>query len=421
VAVTGHRTRLVAALVVLGLVAAVLVVWHQRVQAPAFRASAVVDTVGRALQTEVVFAGRTAATAAYAGICFTDAAGAAVDFPLHRDVAIGTAPVTLSTSASLAAGTYGFTPCLRVDGAWSQIGTAGSVVVTDDAIARSAATPTGSSSALDVPVGTATSAASAGASAGTDGTTSNPLAGNASTPGWTAPAVDAAMPVGDLPGWKQIFTEDFTTDLPEGRFPGAAYRDRWLGYDGFEDFSSSFTYATKDVVSVHDGTLDMRVRTEDGVPLGAGIAALVNGDGSWGGRTYGRYSVRFRSVPTRQWGAAFLVWSDVDDWDDGEIDFAEGRLDGTVDQHNHRPDDPSVNDLSVRTGAAWTDWHVATAEWTPDGVTFLLDDVVTGRSTASPDQPMHLVLQTISNHVVPPADATGNLLVDWVTGYEMAP
>lgn len=417
---TGHRSRLLAALVVLVVVAAVLV-WHQRAQSPAFRASAVVDSVGRALQTEVVFAGRAAATAAYAGVCFTDSSGAAVDFPLHRDVVIGTEPVTLTTSASLAAGTYEFTPCLRVGGAWSQVGTAGTVVVSDDAVARSAATPTGSSSALALPTGTATSASSAGSSAGPEETSSNPLATDASTPTWTATVADPAMPVGDLPGWKQIFTEDFTTPLPEGKFPGKAYRDRWLGYDGFQDFSRSFTYDTSDVVSVHDGVLDMRVRTQDGTPLGAGIAAQVNGDGTWGGRVYGRYSVRFRSVPTKQWGAAFLVWSDVNNWSDGEIDFAEGKFDGTIDQHNHRLDDPSANDLSVRTGAAWADWHVATAEWTPDGVTFLLDDVVTGHSTVSPTQPMHLVLQTISNHVVPPADATGNLLIDWVTGYEMAP
>lgn len=414
----GHRTRLSAALAVVVLVAAVLLVWHQRVQAPAFRASAVVDSVGQALQTQVVFAGRTAATAAYAGVCFTDEAGAAVDFPLHRDVAIGTVPVTLSTSASLASGTYRFTPCLRVDGAWSQVGAAGTVVVAEDAVARTASTPTGAATALEVPTGTATSAAS---STGSDGTTSNPLAADAPTPSWTAAVVDPAMPVGDLPGWRQVFTEDFTTDLPEGRFPGKAYRDKWLGYDGFQDFSGSFTYATKDVVSVHDGVLDMRVRTEAGVPLGAGVAALVDGDGSWGGRTYGRYSVRFRANPTQQWGAAFLVWSDVNRWQDGEIDFAEGKFDGTIDQHNHRLDDPSANDLSVRTGAAWADWHVATAEWTPDGVTFLLDDVVTGHSTVSPTAPMHLVLQTISNHVVPPADATGNLLIDWVTGYERVP
>ncbi|GGH98149.1 hypothetical protein GCM10007170_30030 [Arthrobacter liuii] len=37
-----------------------------------------------------------------------------------------------------------------------------------------------------------------------------------------------AMPVGDLAGWKQVFTEDFTSgEVPIGAFPGPAYDAKW--------------------------------------------------------------------------------------------------------------------------------------------------------------------------------------------------
>src|SRR5687767_13312166 len=48
----------------------------------------------------------------------------------------------------------------------------------------------------------------------------------------------AETPSGDLPGWKQVFREDFDkADVPLGEFPGDAYRAKWsAGYnDGTPD------------------------------------------------------------------------------------------------------------------------------------------------------------------------------------------
>jgi len=48
----------------------------------------------------------------------------------------------------------------------------------------------------------------------------------------------ARLPVGDLPGWKQVFREDFSSgDVPVGAFPGPAYEANWsAGYkDGTPD------------------------------------------------------------------------------------------------------------------------------------------------------------------------------------------
>jgi len=34
-------------------------------------------------------------------------------------------------------------------------------------------------------------------------------------------------PIGDIPGWHQIFVEDFNTDVAVGSFLGAAYKDKF--------------------------------------------------------------------------------------------------------------------------------------------------------------------------------------------------
>ena len=70
-----------------------------------------------------------------------------------------------------------------------------------------------------------------------------------------AAAVEAApsgeaMPVGDLPGWKQIFTDDFTTDVPLGSFPKAVTTKWGVYVDGGKDTSKHGTYMPSKVVSI---------------------------------------------------------------------------------------------------------------------------------------------------------------------------
>lgn len=44
----------------------------------------------------------------------------------------------------------------------------------------------------------------------------------------TSPPGGEAMPVGNLPGWKQVFSEDFVSgDVPVGGFPGDVYGPKW--------------------------------------------------------------------------------------------------------------------------------------------------------------------------------------------------
>jgi beta-glucanase (GH16 family) len=228
---------------------------------------------------------------------------------------------------------------------------------------------------------------------------------------------DTPMPVGDLPGWRQVYVEDFSQDAAPGSFPGPAYEGRWSGYEGFPDTSEAGLYSNTRVVSVQDGVMDLHLRTENGQPLVAAPIPLVHG--RWGGQLYGRFEVRFRADPVHGYKTAWLLWPDSDDWAEGEIDFPEGPLSAEMYAANLLVGSPGVFDLKTDGLATFDEWHVATIEWTPDAVTFLLDGEQVGRSTSSPSTPMHWVLQTETDHGTPPADEEGHVEIDWVTVYEM--
>jgi len=231
------------------------------------------------------------------------------------------------------------------------------------------------------------------------------------------PVDPTAMPVGNLPGWRQIFVDDFSTDVPLGSFPGTAYGGRWSGYEGQRDTSGEGTYTNQWTVSVHDGVMDIYLRTENGTPLVAAPQPRLPGRY---GQTYGRYSVRFRADPVPGYKTAWLLWPDSDQWADGEIDWPEGPLSGDMYAANLRVGSPGVFDLTTGGVATYGNWHIATTEWTPQAVVFFLDGREIGRSTSVPTTPMHWILQTETDHGRPPADAAGHVEVDWVAVYERA-
>ena len=137
----------------------------------------------------------------------------------------------------------------------------------------------------------------------------------------TVASVPAAMPVGDLPGWHQVTAEDFTTPVALGGWLSSPYTARWFAYDGYGDTSGHGVYDPAKVLSVHDGTLDWYLHTENGSHL---VAALVPGIPATGwGQRYGRYSVRFRSDTIPGYKMVAMLWPDSDNWGEGEVDFTE--------------------------------------------------------------------------------------------------
>jgi hypothetical protein len=244
---------------------------------------------------------------------------------------------------------------------------------------------------------------------------------------WTVPskAVDPsglALPVGNIPGWHQDFTDNFTENVPVGDFP-AAVSSTWGDYlDGWPDTTHHGTYEPTKVVSIHDGTMNMFLHTVNGVHMVAAPYPILPGaTGSGGGTTYGMYEVRFKAQQVTGYKTAWLLWPDSESEDQGEIDFPEGYLqDSILAFMHHVGSDPQKQQDEYRTDATYAEWHTATTIWTANSVIFMLDGKVIGDSTDKaviPHTPMHWVLQTETRTSGgPPSDtATANVEIDWVS------
>ncbi|WP_369053505.1 glycoside hydrolase family 16 protein [Kineococcus terrestris] len=316
------------------------------------------------------------------GVCARDAQGRNLDFPKVSNVLLTSRSTRVVKSRTFAPGTYSAFTCALIAGSWRTIGSVRWFTVPST---TTATTPSTSSSAT-------------------------------------------SMPVGDLPGWRQVFADDFTTPVPVGSFPGTVYGAKWEGYDGLLDTSNKGTYTPGKVLSVRDGALRWDMHTENGRPL---VAAPVPKLPTYG-QTYGRYSLRFRTSATPGYKIAFLLWPDDDDWNKGELDWPEvGAL-------GDRPSPASLVAGSLTGGTPPTflpvtrayapddtsDWHVATTEWTPGRVTFLWDGVPVATVTRGvPTTSMHWVLQaeTTVDGPLPDPAAVGRVEVDWAVAYRYAP
>ena len=241
-----------------------------------------------------------------------------------------------------------------------------------------------------------------------------------------------AMPVGDLPEFRQIFTDEFAYDVPLGEFPESVL-ERWGAYPAeWNDTSGNGMYDAHRVVSIENGVLKMHLHTQDGQPLVSvpyprlpGRPVEI-GEPHKNGQLYGRYAIRFRADPVEGYKTAWLLWPDSEVWPrDGEIDFPEGDLDSTIHAFMHRQNGTAPNDQDeFNTTARYTEWHTAVTEWKPGEVRFLLDGEVIGVSTERiPNTPMHYVIQTetVLSGVIPPPSASGDVEIDWVALYEYAP
>jgi hypothetical protein len=248
------------------------------------------------------------------------------------------------------------------------------------------------------------------------------------------------IPAGDLPGWREIFSDDFADPIALGQWSGcslarlecaglpASYRSRWWAYEeGWPDTSGNGAYRSSSVVSAADGYLDIFVHTESGVHAVAAVLPLIDGDGSSLGQLYGRYAIRFRGDPVPGYKIAWLLWPDSETWPrDGEIDFPEGNLDGNIGAFMHRRDATAGSDQDAFPSAVLVggDWHTAVIEWTAESVRFILDGRLLGTSSDRiPNTPMHWVIQTETNlDGYEPADtAAGHIQIDWVAVYSPGP
>lgn len=244
------------------------------------------------------------------------------------------------------------------------------------------------------------------------------------------------MPRGNIPGWRQVFADDFTTDVPLGGFSGcqpastlqasqcsglpSQVAAKWFAYpDGWPDTSRHGNYYPSKVLSIHNGVLDYWIHTENGTHMVAAPEPKLSGAAN--GQLYGRYVVRFRSDLLPGYKTAWLLWPDSEVWpSQGEIDFPEGNLDSGINAFMHHMGASSGSEQDAYpTSITYQSWHTATIEWTPSYCRFTLDGRVLGTSTAFvPSDPMHWVLQTETAMDGIPADSTaGHVRIAWVVAY----
>jgi len=261
-----------------------------------------------------------------------------------------------------------------------------------------------------------------------------PSAAPAPAPPPPAPAVPGASgvpaPAGDLPGWRQIFLDDFTQNVSswgacssydQGRnCPSLPepYRSKWWAYaSNYEDtreknHGDGGHYEPRNL-SMADGMLRWPMRRVNGETQGAAPSPKV------GPRTYGRFAVRFRMESAPGFKVAWLLWRASGSW--GEIDFPEGELDGGICAFNHGASGGNAFARCLGTPMAGA-WHTAIVEWMPGRINFILDDQQIGTTTSEvPDVPMNWVLQSETSLDGPPPDGTSaNIYVDWVAAWAQA-
>jgi hypothetical protein len=230
------------------------------------------------------------------------------------------------------------------------------------------------------------------------------------------------MPSGDLPGWHQVFADNFSTPVPLGSFPGAV-ASRWSDYAGTQDTSGQGTYSPDRVVSISGGLMDLYLHTEGGVHLVAAPQPKITPADPYG-QLYGRYSIRFRATNNMPcYKTAWLLWPDDGVWPGhGEIDFPEADVDGadTISAFVHYAG-PGGSDAQdgFNTNAKYDAWHTATTEWIPGAVKVYLDGSLIGSSNNSPSTAMHWVLQTETDTggCVPADSTAGHIQIDWAVAY----
>jgi beta-glucanase (GH16 family) len=171
-------------------------------------------------------------------------------------------------------------------------------------------------------------------------------------------------------------------------------------------------------VSFHDSMMDVHLHSAGGAfKVAAPMPRIPGGDGKH--QLYGRYAVRFRADAVPGYKTAWLLWPRSNVWPrDGEIDFPEGNLTGTISAFMHRQGASAGSDQAVyHTDARFSSWHTAVIEWSPTGVEFFLDGTSIGRATERvPETAMRWVIQTETaiGGGAPPPDADGHVYLDWV-------
>ncbi len=199
-----------------------------------------------------------------------------------------------------------------------------------------------------------------------------------------APGDPVRMPSGDIPGWREVFSDGFSGNRLD--------RAKWLSYSGQPGGDPAGWFAPRHVTVSHGMLTISAYRdprrherwTTGGVSSSPGLV-----------QTYGKYLVRFRMDAGVGVSYVLLLWPHDNSWPP-EIDFSEddgSQGDGDVATLHYGADDRTVA-RSVHVNL--TGWHTLGVQWLTGSLTFTLDGHrwadITGAEV--PAIPMVLDMQT---------------------------
>jgi hypothetical protein len=222
-----------------------------------------------------------------------------------------------------------------------------------------------------------------------------------------------------------VLAQDFGTDAATGSF--ASKYPGWAGYDGNTSGASGTTWNSGTTMSVAGSVLRMRNWVSGGKAQAGALTPIVPGTGNWyqQAQTYGKYVVRFKADSVKGFKVAWLLWPTSNNWNEGELDFPEANLDGTVNWSAHNVRGNPADQTWGATGTRMADgaWHTATTTWEPGKVSYELDGTVMKTVTDAtflPTAPMRWALQneTSTDGTKPASNADGSVYVDWVAQYK---
>lgn len=229
------------------------------------------------------------------------------------------------------------------------------------------------------------------------------------------PGARTPIPAGDIPGWHQVFADDFTgTSLDPSR---------WKVYSGRAGGDSAGIFDPRHV-TVSNGMLVISAYPDpaDGGRWASGGVSTSPGFA----QTYGKYLVRFRLDAGYGIGHTLLLVPANGTWPP-ELDFSEDNgtsRERTLATLHYGPGDQRISRLAPINTARW---HTLGVEWSP-GLLRLTDDgrvwgTISGGGV--PSVPMALAMQTQAwpctgswgrcpNAGTPPVV---HMYVDWVVAY----
>lgn len=211
-----------------------------------------------------------------------------------------------------------------------------------------------------------------------------------------APAQGATTP----PSKTGSFFVGWNTATPAGKVD-TAYANYWQPYPN----GTSGKYYSDDIISLHDGLMDIAVGN------GKGAAGTFGTKTSAYSHVGGTFSIRAKTTGGLGNGIAVMLWPSSDVWAEGELDFPEGGFGNYVNGFHHSTvPGKEQQQVHLQPGVKWSDWHTYSIVWKPGvSVAYYVDDKLIGRVTKWVPTTDHRYMVQTGNTGKP-----GHLLIDWV-------